>query len=101
MLNPSHVCEQCGATYYAKGLCRRCYYAKRRQDNPEYVRAINRKSRAMHREKARAQAQAWYAEHREEHIARSTAYNATHRKEINARKRARYWAKKQTQPPSD
>jgi hypothetical protein len=96
-----HVCAQCGAKYYAKGLCMRCYYAKRRQANPEHFHTIARKSYSAHPEKATARARAWYAEHRDEKIARSTAYKAAHRDEVNARRRARYWAKKQGNPPAD
>lgn len=85
----AHRCEQCGAAYYALGLCMRCYSAKRRREDPEPSRLAHGRYRATHREEINASARRWYQEHREEKLTAVKAYKDAHREEINAAQRAR------------
>jgi len=81
-------CEKCGAAYYAKGLCMRCYYAKRRHDDPERARLAGRRYWAAHREESKSRAHRWYEQHRAEKLAASRAYKQAHRDAINAARRS-------------
>lgn len=61
---------------------------KRRADNPEAARRIDRKAYLKHRKQKIAAACKYHRDHREARRAYKRNYWRTHRKEINARRRA-------------
>jgi len=86
-------CEQCGERpAVAKGLCNRCYHAKRYREHPEVYKQSRQAWEARHREERVASARAYQAEHKEQAAAIQQDYRDRHREELRQRGRAWYAA---------
>jgi len=71
------LCGQClGRLTVTKGLCNRCYQAKRYKDKPQSYFTSQR---------------SWYQGHRDEQIARARVYHSEHPAKIKASRRAYYF----------
>jgi hypothetical protein len=104
-MSEPNVCEQCQERHaIAKGLCNRCYHAKRYREHPEIYRQNEKSWNERHRDERAAYLRVWQAEHRseleayrrvyysenrEQRRANARAYRAKHQEEINTRNRLR------------
>lgn len=84
--------DYCGPGYYAKGLCKKHYDRKRRQENPQAGRDASKRARIKHPEKKKQRGRDWYSKNSEKVKAKAAAWkkaNPERAKELNAQSRKR------------
>jgi len=83
------ICADCGEKkeHHAHGMCRECYSRHRRDENPDKVVAIKRRSYLKHREQILARKRHYYQKNRERILAYLAQWREEHREEARAYQR--------------